>query len=160
MKNFKIITKTNKHHISHVNDDIKNGKHVFLFVFMDGCGPCNATIPQWDALKPHSNKFDNISISRVNNSLFDQLQNAGDEPPGYPSLRHINNGVVEEFENSGLSNPSRNTGSFLEWIKSKIPSTTSSKSKSKSRSKSKSKSSKSKSKSRSRSKSKSRSRSK
>jgi len=135
MENFKILLSNDKQSVPHVNNDITNGKHVFLFVFMDGCGPCNQTIPEWDALKPHASKFENVSLARVNNTLFENLKNAGKEPAGYPTLRYIKNGKAEEFENSGLSNMKRDKGSFLKWIESKA----SSKSKNKSKSKSKSK---------------------
>lgn len=132
MENFKILLSNDKQSVPHVNNDINNGKHVFLFVFMDGCGPCNQTIPEWDALKPHASKFENVSLARVNNSLFENLKNAGKEPAGYPTLRYIKDGKTEEYENSGLSNMKRDKASFLKWIESKA---SSKKSKSKSKSK-------------------------
>ena len=129
---FRIIKPSNKEHTKHVNNDIKDGKHVFVFVFMDGCGPCNETIPQWDAMRSRINNFGpNLSVSRIDKDLFGDLNNAGEEPMGYPTLRYINNGTVQDYEKSGLSEPKRETGSFLEWIKSKIKSSSSSRKKNK-----------------------------
>ena len=43
-------------HILHINSEkevgkvdqfVKKGYDVFILVYMDGCGPCNATRPEW-----------------------------------------------------------------------------------------------------------------
>jgi hypothetical protein len=43
-------------HILHINSEkdvskidqmVKQGKDVFVLVYMEGCGPCNATRPEW-----------------------------------------------------------------------------------------------------------------
>ena len=53
-------------HILHIDSDknaslvdkhIQNGDNVFVLVYMVGCGPCNATRPEWDKLK--NIKFNN-----------------------------------------------------------------------------------------------------
>ena len=31
--------------------DAKNKKHIFLFLFLEGCGPCNSTKPNWKNIK-------------------------------------------------------------------------------------------------------------
>ena len=117
---------TNQHIIDEINKLLKNGKNVFLFVYMDGCGPCNSTIPQWDNipnnLNEHVKHQDDIVTVRINKDLFPLLQNMGSEPGGFPSLRHVTNNQVEEFEDwdsqSGIKD--RSTDSFVEWIESKI----------------------------------------
>lgn len=117
---------TNQHIIDEINKLLKNGKNVFLFVYMNGCGPCNSTIPQWDNipnnLNEHVKHQDDIVTVRINKDLFPLLQNMGSEPAGFPSLRHVNNNQVEEFEDwnpqSGIKD--RSTDSFVEWIEDKI----------------------------------------
>ena len=33
--------------IENFNGHVGSGKHIFLFLFMDGCGPCNSTKENW-----------------------------------------------------------------------------------------------------------------
>ena len=115
--------------IDEINKLLKNGKNVFLFVYMDGCGPCNSTIPQWDnisssdKLNDHIKHGDDVVTLRINKDLFPLLQNMGSEPGGFPSLRHVTNKQVEEFEDWKSPEGSirdRSTDSFIKWIESKI----------------------------------------
>jgi hypothetical protein len=107
--------------IESLNNDISSGKHVFLFLFMDGCGPCNQTKPQWKNIKKHFKHHDNsdIVVATINQLLFKKLNKSGNEPIGYPCLRYIKHPSVEEYEDSEISDKDRSTDSFIEWIKSK-----------------------------------------
>jgi hypothetical protein len=102
-----------KHHDS--------GKQCFLFLYMDGCGPCNMTKLSWKDIRKHIKKQhlnnNNIIVAEINKDLFDQMKNIGSEPMGFPTLRYINkNGkIVEEYESS------RSPEAFAQWIESKIP---------------------------------------
>ena len=105
-----------------LNHDIQNNKKVFLFTFMEGCGPCNSTKPQWDNMeKTIKQKYnDNICVARVNNNLFYKLKNVGNEPMGYPSLRYVTKNGIEEYEDCNLlTSKDRTTESFLKWIEHK-----------------------------------------
>ena len=107
--------------IDNLNNDISSGKHIFLFLFMDGCGPCNQTKPQWKNIKKHFKYHDNsdIVVAAVNQLLFKKLNKSGNEPMGYPCLRYIKHPSIEEYEDSEISDKDRSTDSFIEWIKSK-----------------------------------------
>ena len=107
--------------IESLNNDISSGKHVFLFLFMDGCGPCNETKPKWKNIKKYFKHHDNsdIVVATINQVLFKKLNKSGNEPMGYPCLRYIKHPSVEEYEDSEISDKDRSTDSFIEWIKSK-----------------------------------------
>jgi ribosomal protein L34 len=110
--------------IENINNDVGSGKHIFLFLFMDGCGPCNQTKPQWKKIQKmlknsHGNRED-VVIATINQKLFENLKNAGKEPMGYPCLRYIKCPSVEEYEDSSIQNKDRTTESFINWIESKI----------------------------------------
>ena len=117
---------TNQPMIDEINKLLKNGKNVFLFTYMDGCGPCNSTIPEWDnistsdKLKDHLKHGDDVVTVRINKDLFPLLKGMGSEPGGFPSLRHVTNDQVEEFEDWQSPTKSRSTDSFVEWIEEKI----------------------------------------
>ena len=37
--------------VSKIDKLIKQGKDVFILVYMEKCGPCNATRPEWDKIE-------------------------------------------------------------------------------------------------------------
>uniref|UniRef100_A0A6C0HC18 Thioredoxin domain-containing protein n=1 Tax=viral metagenome TaxID=1070528 RepID=A0A6C0HC18_9ZZZZ len=102
-------------------EHIGSGKQGFLFLYMDGCGPCNATKLSWKEIPKHIKKQhlsnDNIVVAEINKNLFNEMENIGSEPMGFPTLRYIdkNGRVIEEYESS------RTPQGFAEWIESKIP---------------------------------------
>lgn len=110
--------------ISDFNDDIGSGKHIFLFLFMDGCGPCNETKPQWKKIQKmiknsHGNRED-VVVAAINQKLFTNLKKSGTEPMGYPCLRYIKGPNVQEYEDCEINNKDRSTDSFINWIESKV----------------------------------------
>lgn len=113
--------------IDEINNLTKKGKNVFLFVYMNGCGPCNSTIPQWDnipnKMNNHANHKDDVVTLRINKDLFPLLKNMGSEPGGFPTLRHVTKDQVDEFEDwqpmDGTMRD-RTTDSFIKWIEDKI----------------------------------------
>jgi thiol-disulfide isomerase/thioredoxin len=118
-------------HINSEKDDnkidklIKQGKQVFIFVYMEGCGPCNATRPEWakleSALKTQYSKNDNLVVVDVNKDYISTIKQLG-TIDGFPTLKYIaNNGkTVESYENSSVKKKDRSVNSFINWIESKI----------------------------------------
>jgi thiol-disulfide isomerase/thioredoxin len=103
-----------------LNNQLDSGKHVFLFTYMDGCGPCNQTKPKWDSIKDKIKNKKDIVVVRINNKLFPLLKKMGSEPVGYPSIRYVSKDGVEEYEDcsdSGVKD--RSAESFLKWIEHK-----------------------------------------
>jgi hypothetical protein len=98
---------------------------VFLLIFMEGCGPCNATRPEWSKIKNvlSSNflKNNNISVAAIDHELADKLTNLKIKPTGFPTMRFITNGgiISENYEDSNIQNKDRTIDSFVEWIHSK-----------------------------------------
>ena len=118
-------------HINSEKDDnkidnlIKQGKQVFILVYMEGCGPCNATRPEWakleSALKTQYAKNDNLVVVDVNKDYISTIKQLG-TIDGFPTLKYIaNNGkTVEAYENSSVKKKDRSVNSFINWIESKI----------------------------------------
>jgi hypothetical protein len=113
-----------KNLLTKFNDGVKAGKHTFLFLFMDGCGPCKDTKPNWNNIKKYLKKEHaqngEIVVAQINQNLFKELQNVGKEPMGYPCFRYIKNHTTEEYENCGIAKTDRSAESFTEWIDSKL----------------------------------------
>ena len=50
-KNYDEKNETGETPIAIFNKFIKDGKHIFALIYMEGCGPCNATRPEWKKLE-------------------------------------------------------------------------------------------------------------
>lgn len=87
---------------------IKDGKSVFLFVHMDGCGPCNATKPEWNKIEEPEDE--NVYIADIEHTIPIDIEDI-EEPSAFPSIRKIKNGkVVDEYESE------RDAEHFNKWI--------------------------------------------
>jgi thiol-disulfide isomerase/thioredoxin len=113
-----LIDKLNKH-LTHRDDKI------FILFYMEGCGPCNATRPEWSKLKNVlSNHFlnrDDIVIVAIDKDLAGKLKNIGNEPNSFPTIRYMTNQgkINENYEDSNISKKDRTIDSFVEWIQLK-----------------------------------------
>jgi len=120
--------------IKHIKDEsnameidkyVNNGKHVFVLVYMIGCGPCNATRPEWSKLESslkdqYANK-DDVVIIDVDQTLMPYVKSIG-SVEGFPTMKYIANKgtTIEAYEDSGVKNKDRSIDSFINWIESKI----------------------------------------
>jgi len=108
-----------------VDDLIKNKKHVFILIYMEGCGPCNAARPEWSkmtsALNHQYAKNDDVVIIDMNKDLLPYVKNVG-SVEGFPTMKYItNNGnTIESYEDSSIKNKDRSSDSFINWVESKI----------------------------------------
>jgi thiol-disulfide isomerase/thioredoxin len=121
-------------HILHINSEkdvskidqmVKQGKDVFVLVYMEGCGPCNATRPEWakieSALKDQYAKNDKLVVVDVNRDFMSNIKHIG-KVDGFPTMKYIGNygKTVEQYENSSIKKKDRSVSSFINWIESKI----------------------------------------
>ena len=121
-------------HILHINSGkdvdkidkfIKNGSDVFILVYMEGCGPCKATRPEWEkiesALKHQYAKNNKLVIIDVNKDYLPDIKNIG-SIDGFPTIKYIGSkgSIVEPYQKSSIKKKDRSVGSFINWIESKI----------------------------------------
>jgi len=103
--------------------DIRN--KVFLLFYMEGCGPCNATRPEWNKLKNVLSKKilndSHIIIASIDYTLADGLINVVTKPASFPTIRYMANAgkIVENFEDSNIEDKTRTIDAFVKWIKHK-----------------------------------------
>jgi thiol-disulfide isomerase/thioredoxin len=108
-----------------VDDMIKNNKHVFIIIYMEGCGPCNATRPEWSKMahtlqKQYANNKE-IAIIDLNKDLLPLVKNVGDVS-GFPTMKYITDKghTIESYEDSAVKNKDRSVDSFINWVESKV----------------------------------------
>jgi thiol-disulfide isomerase/thioredoxin len=106
------------------NKYIESGKQIFVLFYMEGCGPCNATRPEWSKIKTvlekkyaHNN---NIVVADVDQQLLNEIKYVSGVS-GFPTMRYIakKGTVSEEYEKSSVKSKDRSVDSFIEWIESK-----------------------------------------
>jgi hypothetical protein len=108
-----------------MNDIIKNAKHVFILVYMVGCGPCNATRPEWkkmcNELNNEYSSRNDVAILDLDNKFMNEVKRIGDVN-GFPTIKYISEqgNKSEAYENSKIPNLKRSSDSFIKWIKSKM----------------------------------------
>jgi hypothetical protein len=121
-------------HILHINSEkdaskideiIKQGKDVFIIVYMEGCGPCNATRPEWgkieSALKEQYSRNDKLVVIDVNKDFISNIKHIG-SIDGFPTMKYIGTygKTIESYEESSIKKKDRSINSFINWIESKI----------------------------------------
>jgi hypothetical protein len=100
---------------------VNEGKCVFVLIYMDGCGPCNATRPEWAKLKHTlSGKYkdnNNVVIADVNSDALEGIKHI-QNIRGFPTMRIIckRGELKEDFEEGKHLNKARTADAFIEWI--------------------------------------------
>lgn len=110
------------------NKYVSQGKQIFVLFYLEGCGPCNATRPEWKKIKnvldmkyKHNN---NVVIADVDQELMREIKFLTNQPKGFPSMLYITNKgkINEDYEDCNISKKDRTIDSFVEWIESKVKS--------------------------------------
>lgn len=120
-KNYKEKDNTGKTKIDILNSMISNNKSkIFILYYMEGCGPCNATRPEWSKLHSVLKKFENddsvciVDIDQILSSKINKLT----QPNSFPTMRFVTDGgkKVENYEDANIKNKDRSVDSFVEWV--------------------------------------------
>jgi hypothetical protein len=119
----KILHINNKTDIDHINNLINSGKDVFILIYMEGCGPCNAVRPEWTKLEnilksKTGNKYNNVVIAKVESDHLDKIK-LNSVPEGFPTIKHISNKGHKEED----FNKERTVTALMEWVNSHTSST-------------------------------------
>lgn len=108
-----------------IDEFVRKGHDVFILVYMEGCGPCNATRPEWhkveSALKEQYAKNTNLVIVDINKNFLSNIKHIGNID-GFPTMKYIGNygKTIETYEDSSIKQKDRSVNSFINWIESKI----------------------------------------
>jgi thiol-disulfide isomerase/thioredoxin len=109
------------------NEYVEQGKHIFVLFYLDGCGPCNATRPEWkkieNALKDKYGKNEKLVIADVDQEFLKEIKYLTTQPKGFPTIRYISNKgeFSEDYEDCpDVKEKDRKIDSFVEWINSKM----------------------------------------
>jgi hypothetical protein len=112
--------------IDFINKHLQNKNNkMFILFYMEGCGPCNATRPEWHKMKnvisDNFLKRKDVAIVSIDKDYADKLKHVKSQPAAFPTMRYMTDSgeVVENYEDSEISSKDRTIDSFVEWIKFK-----------------------------------------
>ena len=120
-----IIHATTEAGANEVNKHVESGKDVFILIYMEGCGPCNATRPEWKklegALQHQYRKNNSLVIATIDSKVVSSLKHAGDII-GFPTIIYLsqNGKKLEPFEASSIKDKQRNVDCFVNWVESHV----------------------------------------
>lgn len=99
-----------------------NGKQMFVLVYMEGCGPCGMTRPEWNKIKNvMKGKYgDNVVIADFDQELLSEIKGLNPVPNSYPTICYINGSQSEDYEDSDIETKDRSIDSFVKWIDTKV----------------------------------------
>jgi hypothetical protein len=109
-----------------LNHFIQSGKHVFLLIYMEGCGPCSAARPEWKKVEnvlseKYKNKYDDIIVVDIDHMLLKYVK-LPLNPAGFPNMKYIakKGKYTQEYEDADITSKNRQVDSFIEWIEKTI----------------------------------------
>lgn len=103
---------------------MKDKDHVYVLVYLDGCGPCNQVRPEWqklpDIVEPPPSKH--IGIMDINQAIVHRIPQIP-TPLAFPTIQHFTHqgNTVHSFDDS----LDRSASTLAKWIQthSLVPST-------------------------------------
>jgi len=113
-KNKKLLT-------TQLSDYIRKGSNIFILIYMNGCGPCNETRPEWkkieNVLKKYKNSKD-VVIVDIDHELLDKVKENNITPNGFPTIKYISNKgkQIKDYDDAKTKDEKRTIDSFVEWI--------------------------------------------
>lgn len=107
------------------DDYVSQGKHIFVLIYLEGCGPCIATRPEWkkieNVLKDKYKSNDDLVVIDVDQTLLEKMTKLKEQPKGFPTILYITDkGKTSEEYNEKDEKIFRKIDSFEKWIDSKM----------------------------------------
>lgn len=98
---------------------IATNNHVFVFIYMDGCGHCVASETAWLEFTQEADKHTNVDAFAISKDMMGAFGSAlGDVATGFPTFRYIYNDNISEYDGG------RSVDEFNKWMNEKLPSQT------------------------------------
>jgi hypothetical protein len=115
--------------IQKINNNINRKKPVVIYFYMDKCPYCIKTTDEWNQIPNHINKEildDELLSVRINQLLFNNLNNVGEQPRSYPTIRYINGNTITQYNKEGIYRTAQDLAKWIEDKQTKRASVTSS----------------------------------
>lgn len=106
-----IHTPDDQDKIANLKAAVAVNNHVFVFIYMDGCGHCINAEDAWVEFTNDDRIPQNASAFAVSNAMMEVFGSAlGDVATGFPTFRYIHNGNAVEY------NGGRSKDELIDWM--------------------------------------------
>jgi hypothetical protein len=116
--------------VATVKAAIAANDHVFVFIYMDGCGHCVAAEAAWVKFTSEANNRPNVAAFAVSNAMMEEFKTEpepalgevetknvlGDAPAGFPTFRYVHNSNEIDY------NGGRSVLELIQWMDGATPS--------------------------------------
>jgi thiol-disulfide isomerase/thioredoxin len=109
--------------IQKINNNINRKKPVVIYFYMDECPYCIKTTDEWNQIPNHINREildDELLTIRINQLLFNNLNNVGEKPRSYPTIRYINGNTITQYDKEGEYRTAQDLAKWIEDKQTKI----------------------------------------
>jgi thiol-disulfide isomerase/thioredoxin len=121
------INDDNKEKLDELKKYYSSKSKIFILIYMNGCGPCNATKPEWNKLENVLSKYKNnkdVVIVDIDKDVLEKNKIKGFiEPIGFPTIVFVKDKNFENYEDDDYlqdNKKDRSLDSFVEWIEHKV----------------------------------------
>jgi hypothetical protein len=104
-----------------INNHLASDKPAFVLLYMEGCGPCGATRPEWNKMGKKYTNNDNIGVFDIEMRHMDKVNhpNLTSGVTGFPTMKYVKSNNCELYEDCDDIKKDRSYESFLEWVDKK-----------------------------------------
>ena len=115
----------NTNNVDLFDKHVKEGKNVFVLIYLEGCPPCIATRPEWkkleNVMKDKYKSNDDLVVIDIDQALLEKMTILKQQPKGFPTILYITDkGETSEEYNEEDEKIFRKIESFEKWIDSKM----------------------------------------
>ena len=102
-------------YIHNINQHVYNKKPLVIYFYKEGCPYCIQTSKEWENIGQYvdNTQNDDLLAVQANGDLYNLLQNVGERPKMYPSIRYVYKDNIIPFTKEG---PERTADSIAKWI--------------------------------------------
>jgi hypothetical protein len=109
------VNRQQQEYIHNINQHVSNKKPLVIYFYKEGCPYCIQTSKEWNNIGQYvDNTLNNDLLAvQANSDLYHLLQNVGDQPRMYPTIRYVHKDNVIPFTKEGSE---RTADSIAKWI--------------------------------------------
>ena len=117
------ITQPDNKQIEELKKYYSSDAHLFMLIYMNGCGPCNETKPEWAKLENVLKKYKqdkSVVIAAIDKDVLEKVDLPNfKNPNSFPTIIYSHNTKTENYEDSNKlesNEKNRTIDSFVKWI--------------------------------------------
>ena len=104
-----------KQEINNINKHVSDQKPLVIYFYKENCPYCVQTSNEWTNIPQHITEQDNNLMSvKADGSLYNLLDNVGEQPIMFPTIRYVHQNKVVPFTKEGSHRTAYNLAKWIE----------------------------------------------